>query len=798
MDRPSLSRRRCRCKGKGKVDGCDDDVDIVSPSTRGRRHQRVNMTALLFFVILPVITTATESNRYFCGSSWDHASSQCTERQHCASGNDDECSIEGYFCFADTLCDASLGHGSTFVSDDIIKLASVAYEDTSNRLFCGSWWAAAFETCSLSTHCLDNTDCPSSEQCCETMCNVQDMIAESLGADWRETVLEGGKIGEDAPIRMSLTDPRRHNSCGNSWANADNRCSKWCAGEGDCPGDLICYADTSCYYDDDLVPTISPVTSKPTRRPTKPYDDPANSRKSKSWTAVEPSGSSIDQYDIDSPLLTSKSSSYSQTTGFCARLWSDAATSCSIETFCTDSEDCEDGFTCHGSIPGCNILDMLDEAKGITNESINANDELGSQYDMTTMNRDDESNNKFCGSSWQDAVDGCSLDRHCPNDICPKGESCFSYLDEYAEIFHCNAFDMVAEGATITVITDTPSTMRPVANKASSQPTKGSTDSPTRHPVLSQSPTNALSDSTNRPMLRPTIQPMPSSPTMSPEKTVFGLCASDLLELQQTYRIATLCSVNQPCPEDGQLCFENVDFQSVADDQNQPTSQPSLSATSASPTMSPATPLPTLHPSSDPTIATTVNVSSSQIDEVLDDVIFCPEGFVGFNSIGDCVVYYDCNDGYPVSIHRCDSGMKFDKVTSQCQSEELVSEYCYGPALAIVQPQEENDDANRDDATSIESTTTNNISSASSPSTPPSSYGMDSMTETQNYEREYDEEVYSWPASSSSSESEDDESIPHWVQVTRLGSNRNGGNRVGGSSYKMLLLLLNAVPMMAL
>ena len=48
------------------------------------------------------------------------------------------------------------------------------------------------------------------------------------------------------------------------------------------------------------------------------------------------------------------------------------------------------------------------------------------------------------------------------------------------------------------------------------------------------------------------------------------------------------------------------------------------------------------------------------------------------------------------------------------------------------------------------------------------------------------------------SESEDDESIPHWVQVTRLGSNRNGGNRVGGSSYKMLLLLLNAVPMMAL
>lgn len=482
MDRPSLSRRRCRCKGKGKVDGCDDDVDIVSPSTRGRRHQRVNMTALLFFVILPVITTATESNRYFCGSSWDHASSQCTERQHCASGNDDECSIEGYFCFADTLCDASLGHGSTFVSDDIIKLASVAYEDTSNRLFCGSWWAAAFETCSLSTHCLDNTDCPSSEQCCETMCNVQDMIAESLGADWRETVLEGGKIGEDAPIRMSLTDPRRHNSCGNSWANADNRCSKWCAGEGDCPGDLICYADTSCYYDDDLVPTLSPVTSKPTRRPTKPYDDPANSRKSKSWTAVEPSGSSIDQYDIDSPLLTCKSSSYSQTTGFCARLWSDAATSCSIETFCTDSEDCEDGFTCHGSIPGCNILDMLDEAKGITNESINANDELGSQYDMTTMNRDDESNNKFCGSSWQDAVDGCSLDRHCPNDICPKGESCFSYLDEYAEIFHCNAFDMVAEGATITVITDTPSTMRPVANKASSQPTKGSTD--VQHDIL--------------------------------------------------------------------------------------------------------------------------------------------------------------------------------------------------------------------------------------------------------------------------------------------------------------------------
>lgn len=105
-------------------------------------------TLVLFLVALPPIR-AQESNpnNNFCGASWDDASANCPERQHCPSGTDDECETDGHICYGGTLCDASKGDGSKFA------FANVPYDDISNTRFCGAAWSDALEGCSIETHC---------------------------------------------------------------------------------------------------------------------------------------------------------------------------------------------------------------------------------------------------------------------------------------------------------------------------------------------------------------------------------------------------------------------------------------------------------------------------------------------------------------------------------------------------------------------------------------------------------------------------------------------------------------------
>ncbi|KAL7527431.1 hypothetical protein ACHAWF_002183 [Thalassiosira exigua] len=70
---------------------------------------------------------------------------------------------------------------------------------------------------------------------------------------------------------MARDDPRRNQYCGVDWAQASSKCTRWCRGDDgpdDCPGGQTCFADTVCYYDDDLVPTASPiVTPSPSKSP---------------------------------------------------------------------------------------------------------------------------------------------------------------------------------------------------------------------------------------------------------------------------------------------------------------------------------------------------------------------------------------------------------------------------------------------------------------------------------------------------------------------------------------------------
>jgi len=152
------------------------------------------LAAIIVVVVVVVASSspgstarAQDSNHFFCGTSWDDASDNCDERQHCPTGTDDECNgggatggapaalrrrlrslggglrwgggggggvgrgmqgatattltSGGLVCFGGTACDSRLGHGSAF------KYADVPYEDISNTRFCGSDWNAALDGC---------------------------------------------------------------------------------------------------------------------------------------------------------------------------------------------------------------------------------------------------------------------------------------------------------------------------------------------------------------------------------------------------------------------------------------------------------------------------------------------------------------------------------------------------------------------------------------------------------------------------------------------------------------------------
>ena len=65
----------------------------------------------------------------------------------------------------------------------------------------------------------------------------------------------------------------------------------------------------------------------------------------------------------------------------------------------------------------------------------------------------------------------------------------------------------------------------------------------------------------------------------------------------------------------------------------------------------------------------------------------CPPGFDGFHTKEKCTQYFECSNGYVGFVHTCTEKFKFDKVSSRCISEDLVTQFCYGPALNAEQKQ---------------------------------------------------------------------------------------------------------------
>ena len=202
----------------------------------------------------------------FCGTSWADASANCEHRQPCPRGTHDECSTLGHVCFGETTCSVAAGHGSKFKYMHLKDLASVAYSDLSNNRFCGT---DTEHTCSVETHCPGGEECPDGEYCYITTCNIQDVVKEELGDDWVAVLaayVEGGKGEGERPERLSPDDPQRNNFCGYDHGHASVACDTWCDRDVQCPAGQNCYSTTTCYYDDDLQPSMSPITTPPPTR----------------------------------------------------------------------------------------------------------------------------------------------------------------------------------------------------------------------------------------------------------------------------------------------------------------------------------------------------------------------------------------------------------------------------------------------------------------------------------------------------------------------------------------------------
>jgi hypothetical protein len=124
---------------------------------------------------------------------------------------------------------------------------------------------------------------------------------------------------------------------------------------------------------------------------------------------------------------------------FCGLTWAIAMSSCSVETHCPSGspDDCPSGESCNSVSPkNCNIIDLLLKAE---NEGVPS-----PVPSRAPVSSESALNTKFCGVGWDVAAENCSLETHCPDDICPDGEVCYGGTP-------CNASEMTPT-PTLTLI----------------------------------------------------------------------------------------------------------------------------------------------------------------------------------------------------------------------------------------------------------------------------------------------------------------------------------------------------------
>jgi hypothetical protein len=187
----------------------------------------------------------------------------------------------------------------------------------------------------------------------------------------------------------SASEPTLHNFCGVTWEDANTCQHRWCGGTGSdgsstsCPLGQSCFSDTGCNILD-----MEPG-----------YNDPANFK-------------------------------------FCGETWEDASLCQSkwcggaLESNSGESS-CPEGQSCF-SDTGCNILLMPPTVEPTSSAP-------------TPLPYDHISNFAFCGVTYMDAVNECSIETHCQsmtNEDCGYEKFCWAGVT-------CNVMDMITPSPTI-------------------------------------------------------------------------------------------------------------------------------------------------------------------------------------------------------------------------------------------------------------------------------------------------------------------------------------------------------------
>lgn len=435
-------------------------------SCKHRRQSLLLSTYLVLSMMMLILSHTSASTTNFCGTSWEDASTDCSNKKPCPLGTDEECEIGT--CWGDTACDTTTGGGLVFDK-----------ENPKHSRFCGVGWNEAKDNCNPATHCPSGSkdECEDGEQCYSFLsgCNFVDMMT---GGEQNQST------NKPKLPTLDPEDPARSNYCGSSFADAENSCFEddhWCpsGGDGDCPSGKLCFASTSCKFVADLEPSRAPIPA--------PSADPTQA-----------------------PLIHDMI----ENTRFCGVGWDDASNTCRIESHCPSglSSDCPVGQNCYGWILGCNIVDLREHLLA-TGTQVFGKDRLplsegDGGFELQTVTRspaeaphfssspvttDDvvnliPENHVFCGYTFQDASSKCSIATFCSDGVdhkCPSGEHCWSGVTA------CNAGEWRAP-MTVSPIRQPSVSLTPV-------PIFNSTQQPTAIDLIVTTAEPAVSTATDPP-----------------------------------------------------------------------------------------------------------------------------------------------------------------------------------------------------------------------------------------------------------------------------------------------------------
>lgn len=424
------------------------------------------------------------TDHYFCGITLDETNRGCS--RPCPDKTTINCA-HGELCFEGTECDYRVmpGYGVTPSPASIrATLSPIPYDDEMNYKFCGETWGDA-NTCQKRWCGNDASSCLTGQTCfADTECNILD---RDLTDPPVPTITP-----TYAPVMYN--DTSNTNFCGATYLAAVADCSveTHCkSGEHtECEGGY-CWPGVSCNIVDMLTIMPTTYTANPTIKSERPTLSPV-------------------VYDLP------------QNFRFCGTSWAEASTSCTKEgdtnpMWCPGGSDdeCDDGATCWADTM-CNGLDLttppstqpviMPPSAQPTGSPISESDQL-------------KINIRFCGMSYQNALEQCSIETHCPSGQhieCPDGGYCWSVIG-------CNIADMVDADATTS-----PSSSSPKDAMSSTLPPSFSI---TRELTLSPTTTKTLSSS---------LSSTPQQFTESPE----GTSLTDVYNYFQSQR--TLSPTDEP------------------------------------------------------------------------------------------------------------------------------------------------------------------------------------------------------------------------------------------------------------